>query len=112
MILKLTDRGKRTAFSPNPKYVRQFRELWRDELGHLFECPRDEQLTTWLVMAGCDFQIVRESVADLLDRAQWKTPLNPDDQWGHAIAHFSARLIHKTKSRYGRVRPTQQREAA
>ena len=106
---KITDSDLRAAFGTRPKPVDEFRELWGAELGEVFECPGAKQIGIWLQMAGRDWEIIQECVGDLKSRA--RSPLNPDAPWEHAMRHFSATLIRKTKNRCGCVRP-QRREAA
>ena len=87
----------------------KFEDFWNFELGALFECPSRKQLTLWLKISGWDFALLEECIADLWSRA--RSPLSPEDPYGHALRHFSAALIRKTRAKYGMVRP-KLREAA
>jgi hypothetical protein len=80
-----------------------FKKCWQQHLGELFEVPSDSQIFMWRKMAGFDEGLLVECILDLRRRAL--SPLNADDPWGHALRHFSAVLIRRTKAKYGKVRP-------
>jgi hypothetical protein len=81
-----------------------FKEFWREHLGELFEVPSDSQIFMWRRMAGFDAGLLNECVLDLRRRAQSQIPMNLDRR-GHALRHFSAVLIRRTRAKYGKVRP-------
>jgi hypothetical protein len=94
-------RQKRKAASVEK--LTPFKEFWQEHLGQLFEVPSDSQIFMWRKMAGFDAEILEDCILDLCRRAQ--SPMNPVDTYGHALKHFSAVLIRRTRQKFGRVRP-------
>jgi hypothetical protein len=112
-IPRITDKDIAGAFGERrPNLAHQFRENWNARLGHLFECPSRGQIELWLKICGFDMELLLTATADLERRANWKTPLNAEDPYRHAMAHFSSTLVKLTRARYGQVRPQQQRKVA
>jgi hypothetical protein len=114
-VRKITDKDIRAQFGTGRTYplVQQFRERWQAELGELFVCPGRNQIVTWLRIAGWDWELLAASIADLANRAVSAPALSSyDDPFLYGIRYFSPSLIRRTRQRYGRVRPHQNKEAA
>jgi hypothetical protein len=77
----------------------EFKQMWIDELGQVFECPSDDDLFTFLKISKWDMQLIGMAVEDL--RARAKHPFDPARPHEHAMKHFSAALIRRVRSRYG-----------
>jgi hypothetical protein len=85
----------------------ELKALWQENLGHLFECPQDNDLFTFLKMAKWEMELIGMAVEDLRSRA--KHPFEQGREHDHAMRHFSSALIRRIRSRYG---PAPERMAA
>src|SRR5262245_16389011 len=81
-------------------FCTQFEGLWSDQLGNYFELPDKSTCFGWFRVCGWDWQLLTETVADLLSRCD-----RPFASWEHGIKQFSATLVKLTKERYGRTSP-------
>ena len=90
------------------RLLAQFKQIWNEQLGHLFEVPDDDQLFRWFKISKWDFQLLCMSIEDLQSRSEH--PMGPHDVYGHAIRHFSASLVRRVRGRYGL--PPERKEAA
>ena len=81
------------------KVYAEFKALWDENLGHLFERPCDADMFTFLKMARWDLQLIRLAIEDLACRA--KHPFEVGREHEHAMRHFSSALTRRVRGKYG-----------
>jgi hypothetical protein len=77
----------------------EFRQMWINELGQLFETPDDDQLFKWLKISKWDLVLLKMAVEDLAKRA--KHGMDAQDPHGHAVRHFTSALVRRLRGKYG-----------
>jgi hypothetical protein len=77
----------------------EFKQLWINELGTLFETPGDNQFFKWLSISKWDLALLKMAIEDLASRA--KHGMDAHDPYGHCLRHFTSALVRRVRGKYG-----------
>jgi len=91
---------KPETHSQRLEFCAHFEILWQTELGEFFETPEHNWCFQWFRLAGWDWDLLADAVADLRGRCN-----RPFASYEHAMRQFSSTLIKLTKAKYGRTNP-------